>query len=201
MGNSAQEHRVVTGLFAGKMSCSTWSTCTGALKVPRRGRGPDSASTSISSSWWPLLLLLVTLVALVQVCHHLTAPEIKDNPFLPSLQASQKGTLFVEESAVCDRTAGQVRVLLMLSGNVERNPGPDHEPADPLVSGLADLVGRAPPSMRDVLCVWAPDKPTNVIATELNSKQFTVSVLQPALAWLLNKDVSDPIVKSIKNFR
>ena len=52
--------------------------------------------------------------------------------------------------------------------------------------------------MRDVLCVWSPDKPTNVIATELNNRKFTVSVLQPVLAWLLNKEVSDPLVKSLK---
>ena len=66
------------------------------------------------------------------------------------------------------------------------------------MNGLADLVGQAPPAMRDILCVWSPDKPANVIATELNSKQYTVAVLQPALAWLLNTDVTDPIVKDLK---
>ena len=62
---------------------------------------------------------------------------------------------------------------------------------DPLVSGLADLVGQAPAGIRDILCVLSPDKLSNLIATELNSKQFTVTVLQPALAWLMIKDVPD----------
>ena len=58
-----------------------------------------------------------------------------------------------------------------------------------LIIGLAELVGQAPASMREVLCVWSPQKPTNVIATELGNRKFTVAVLQPALAWLLDKEV------------
>ena len=107
----------------------------------------------------------------------------------------QRGTVSVE-SGVCERTAGQMRQLLIMSGDVESNPGP--LPADTLVNGLADLVGQAPAGMRDVLCAWSPDKPSNVILEELNSKKFTVAMLHPALAWLLNRDVSDPVVKSVK---
>ena len=87
-----------------------------------------------------------------------------------------------EEAPVFERTEGQIRQLLIVSGDVERNPGPTDHTSDPLVNGLADLVGKAPPGMRDVLCAWSPDRPSNVIATELSSKKFTMSVLQPALA-------------------
>ena len=51
---------------------------------------------------------------------------------------------------IIDRTAGQVRMLLMRSGNVESPPGPEQD--DMLVNGLADLVGEAPAGMRDFLC-------------------------------------------------
>ena len=74
-------------------------------------------------------------------------------------------------------------MLLMLSGDIETNPGPDSEETDSLVSGLADLVGQAPAGMRNILCAWAPDKPSNEIVAVLNSKEFTVSALQ--LSWPL----------------
>ena len=98
-----------------------------------------------------------------------------------------------------ERTAGQVRILLMLAGDVESNPGPDAQSnEDSLIEGLAELVGQAPASMREVLCVWSPQTPTNIIAAQMGNRKFTVAVLQPVLAWLMNKDVSDPFVKSKK---
>ena len=51
-------------------------------------------------------------------------------------------------------------LLLILAGDVESNPGPDSQSVDEnLIAGLADLVGQAPENMRDVLCVWSPNKP------------------------------------------
>ena len=94
------------------------------------------------------------------------------------------------------RTAGHTRLLLMLAGDIESNPGPQSN--EDLINGLAELIGEAPSSMREVLCVWCPDKPSNDAVNELNSRKFTVPVLQPALAWLLNKDVTDPVVKSMR---
>ena len=100
------------------------------------------------------------------------------------------------DNPILERTSGQVRMLLMLAGDVEINPGPLN--TDTLVTGLSDLVEQAPSSMRDVLCAWSPDRPSNMILEELTSRKFTVGLLQPALAWLLNKDESDPVVKSVK---
>ena len=131
--------------------------------------------------------------------HFLNLLTVQQNIISSPLRAPHWGTVSdLQEESACERTAGQVRVLLLLSGDVERNPGPGQESVDLLINGLADLVGQAPGGLRDVLCVWAPDKPTNEIAAELNSKKFTVTVLQPALAWLLNREVSDPIVKAVK---
>ena len=108
-------------------------------------------------------------------------------------------TLSAEYPTVMLRTSGQIRRLLMLAGDIESNPGPEQQAADDgLIAGLADLVGQAPAGMRDVLCVWSPQKPSNVIVSELSNRKFTLSVLQPVLAWLLNKNVSDPIIKSLK---
>ena len=160
MGNSAQEHRVAIGLYAGRMTSSSWSPGTGAYKVNRSGRGPVISGLD----WSTPLLLILTLMATTQLWHLLSASEIGDSSQHLSLSSLQ-GTLCSLEDAVSERTAGQIRALLLLLGNVERNPGPGPADSDdPLVSSLADLVGQAPPGMRDILCVWSPDKPSNVIA-------------------------------------
>ena len=98
------------------------------------------------------------------------------------------------------RNTGHLRMLMILAGDVETNPGPANQAneEDSLISGLADILGQAPSSMRDILCVWSPGKPPNIIAAEIGGRKYTVAMLQPVLAWLLNKDVSDPIVKSKK---
>ena len=95
------------------------------------------------------------------------------------LQEVVSGTASMKESVTIERTSSHIRRLLMLAGDVESNPGPDPQTTeDSLITGLADLVGQAPASMREVLCVWSPQKPTNVIATELGNRKFTVAVLQ-----------------------
>ena len=149
------------------------------------GRGPDNTPLS-GSLWQSLLLVIMVMGSGAQMWSMMSVPPAE----LPtSAKGPLSGTIWVVEAGVRERTAGQVRVLLMLSGNVERNPGPTTETYDVLVSGLADLVGQAPAGMRDVLCAWSPDKASNEIAADLNSKKFTLAVLQPALAWLLNRQI------------
>ena len=68
MGVSAQQHRVATGLFHGRMCSSSWSSFTGVYREKGRGRGPDIDSTG-SGTWWTTLLLIV--VTCMTVSHTL----------------------------------------------------------------------------------------------------------------------------------
>ena len=70
MGNSAQAHRVVIGLFAGRMSRSSWSSCTGAYKMSR----VIPHQESFLFSFQKLLLVVVAVVTLVHVWNKLTLP-------------------------------------------------------------------------------------------------------------------------------
>ena len=76
------------------------------------------------------------------------------------------------------------RLLLILAGDVEVNPGP--VATEELTRGLATLLTEAPAGVKPVLGVWAPDK--GEMVTEWNSNKFTVPVLREAIAWLKNKN-------------
>ena len=79
------------------------------------------------------------------------------------------------------------RLLLLLAGDVELNPGPIT--AEELTRGLAILITDAPTAVKPVLGVWAPDKGDMV--NEWNSSKFTVPPLREALAWLQNTTADD----------
>ena len=85
-----------------------------------------------------------------------------------------------------------IRMLLIMAGDVELNPGP---PAEELTKGLASLITDAPVSVKPVLSVWATDKVDMV--KEWNSNKFTVPVLREAMAWLHNSSV-DEVGKQLK---
>ena len=171
MGNSAQDHRAVTGLYAGRLCSSSWAPCTGAFKV--RGGTPDQPDSTLLPRWPSILLIAVVLLSVAQLGNLYFAHNT--GVLTSSLPCPQEygGTEYSVAESTEERTAGQIRMLLLLSGNVERNPGPNS--SDALFSGLADLVGQAPPGMRDILCTWSPDKPANLIADELGSRKFTVA--------------------------
>ena len=154
MGSSAIEYSVVTGLFAGRMNSSSWLPRTGCFKMKKCGRGPDN--TSQCGPLWQTMLVIMILGSGAHMWGMLSAPQNEDTTSM-NMKGRLSGTVWAMEAGVRERTAGQVRVLLMLSGNVERNPGPTTEISDALVSGLADLVGQAPAGMRDVLCARSPD--------------------------------------------
>ena len=86
-----------------------------------------------------------------------------------------------------------VELLLLLSGDVEMNPGPvSHEE---LTSGLTTLITEAPSGVKPVLGVWAPDKEN--MEFEWNSSKFTVPVLREAVAWLRNKSAEEVVKNSL----
>ena len=93
--------------------------------------------------------------------------------------------------------AAQVtRMLLLVAGDVELNPGPQHPVDDSLARGLAFLISQASSEqVKIVISAWAPGKPT--IVEDLN--KFKVPVLKEALAWLWNRNQSDKVVnKKVK---
>ena len=61
MGNSAQDHRVMIGMFAGRMSSSSGSSCTGSYKLSGRRPDPDPEVT------WPKNGMLTTVRLMVLV--------------------------------------------------------------------------------------------------------------------------------------
>ena len=87
-------------------------------------------------------------------------------------------------------------MLLLVAGDVELNPGPQHPVDDSLTRGLALLISQASSEqVKLVISAWAPDKPT--IVEDLN--KFKVPVLKEALAWLWNRNQSDKVVnKKVK---
>ena len=197
MGSSPQQHRVVTGLFYGRMCSSSWTASTGAYKLKSRDRSPDpDLNYSWAGTWLTSLVVTALALGALEIA---TASCEGHSETMPIMVKATSTTLSTVNSPVMERTSAQIRSLLIMAGDVETNPGPAHQSSDDnLIAGLADLVGQAPASMRDVLCVWSPQKPCNVIAAELGNRKYTVAVLQPVLAWLLNKDVNDPVVKSLK---
>ena len=77
------------------------------------------------------------------------------------------------------------RTLLLVSGDVEANPGPDpgigSQEADSLTLGLALLLSQATSEqVKSVIGTWAPDKPN--IVEDLN--KFKVPALKETLAAL-----------------
>ena len=129
-------------------------------------------------------------------CSLSSASTPSDQPSHISPQGLARGTEPGWDGLAVQIIAGHTRLLLLLAGDIESNPGPQSN--EYLINGLAELIGEAPSSMREVLCVWCPDKPSNDAVNELNSRKFTVPVLQPALNWLINKDVTDPVVRSMR---
>ena len=120
MGNSAQDHRLKIGPFAGRMCSSSWSPCTGSFRVKRRKREPNIACWS--TSWYSVpIVVMMTLVTFAM--WPLLVPETvatSSYKFSPNLRR----TVSAVETGVCERTAGQMRQLLIMSGDVESNPWP-----------------------------------------------------------------------------
>ena len=85
-------------------------------------------------------------------------------------------------------------MLLLLSNDVETNPGPESVGFEKsLCDGLAKLCQAAPSdTVRSVLSVWSPTKPGNEIrAAWSQGKRFLAPSLKGTLAWLTNTRESE----------
>ena len=113
MGNSVQQYRATIGSYAGRMSSSSWSSCPGAFRPPV-SRDTDHPGTfrpplSTTTVWYCVTLVVVTGMALL-----LVPTQHRE------VGARMQGTLSTQEGYVTERTAGQVRtLLLLLSSRVE----------------------------------------------------------------------------------
>jgi hypothetical protein len=129
MGNSAQDHRIAIGLYAGRMSCSSWSPRTGAYNVSSSEPSLDPNIPRISG----VLLLLVAL-GFFAFTWKLIVEPISPQKYCQELRFCCGTQTESAEFVVVERTAGEVRMLLLLSG-VEINPGP---PERRIISTTAD---------------------------------------------------------------
>ena len=169
MGISAQEHRVVTGLFAGRMSSANWTHSTGSYKAYKRKRKLDADPRFCWSLIMLLLVIIVTTVQLWLVSPHLTT--------------------------ICDLW----QWCLGESSKWENSWS--NQSASTTVREYWEETW----AMHWIWYFWPPHwwssstcRPGNEIVAELNSRKFTVSMLQPALAWLLNKPISDTLIQTVK---
>ena len=102
-------------------------------------------------------------------------------------------SLVTKESPLVQQLAqGLLRHLLLACGDVESNPGPGSISEQSKRDCLAGLIREAPEKVGNVLMVWDPSKPSNVIRnTWSTGKQFPAPDLKATLAWLTNTKESD----------
>ena len=211
MGNSAQQHRGAIGCFAGRLASKSWilspKTRSRAMKDRLLYQSALEELRSEIVSWW---LITLTMLATMMIS---LAVRVMTTLFLAQLlmvgielvltDPIKSGTTY---RAITENNSDQhdiipsqvTRMLLLVAGDVELNPGPgsssqetEETVVDSLTLALAVLVGQAPSSdVKLVLAAWAPDKTS--IAEDLN--KFKVPALKQALAWLWNRDISDKVV-------
>ena len=94
------------------------------------------------------------------------------------------------------RLPGQVvTIILLVSGDVESNPGPDTD--NRLMIRLAEIISKAPTTtIKSLLSIWSESKTQDMMVTEL--EKFKVDNLREGLIWLLNKPSNDKDIKKMK---
>ena len=102
-------------------------------------------------------------------------------------------------------TAQVVQLLLLLSGNVELNPGPPTSGGDltiategpsPVMRGLAELVAAAPASLKLIIATWHENNTANKNFKELD-KATNADTSRELLAYLWNVDVTHESVVAL----
>ena len=194
MGVSLQQWRVAVGTFAGRIASSSWKPKSGGLKVKVRGkpftRPPDRGGMLGKC-------LVVNVVIMIMVVETLMTVNTVSPSNLTTVQAqtSQHGTLLHDGVEVSDQwTAGQIRrLLLLISMDVESNPGPevsgDLSQEDRMVEGLAELMSQTPtPAIRNVLACWSPTSSQSDILKGFD--KYNKPHIVDTLTWLWNVDVS-----------
>ena len=80
-------------------------------------------------------------------------------------------------------------LLLLLSGDVESNPGPNPPSANSYREGLARLLSGAPKPVREVLVCWDPTLNQTDIMKKFDA--LLKPALQETMAWLCKVDVKE----------
>ena len=131
-----------------------------------------------------MLLVVETMVTVVSL-------TVTNHPEL--CQPVQHGTHHQVEDVVDYWTAGQIRqLLLLISMDVETNPGPDSSEVsmeDRMVEGLAELMSQAPsPAIRNVLSCWSPSSSQSEIMKSFD--KYKKAQVVETLAWLWKVETS-----------
>ena len=162
MGVTAQQFRMAVGMFAGG-----------------RSPAPPWARKGQHSSGWKKILVMILYLFLIL---HVILCSIREPQGVVNRILLQSVSGCGVSDGYCGDIVMVMRILLIMAGDVELNPGPID--SEELTRGLATLITEAPVGVKPVLSVWAPDKVD--MASEWNSKDFTVPVLKEAMAWLHN---------------
>ena len=120
-----------------------------------------------------------------------TVNSVVNNPSMTSTEESSSLTVNGYSVTSPVVISNITWLTLLLSGDVETNPGPatvnvDQGYEQSLVDGLAKLCRTAPSdTVRNILGVWSPTKPGNEIrSTWQQGRRFLAPDLKGTLAWL-----------------
>ena len=214
---SAQQYRAVSGCFTARMWSSDWTSGSSGKarcnwRWHRRKRQPTTPSTFTTMRWgctWLLLLTNFLVTALHMIVVPVAVISVTESFVnISAMKESDTGTAIgapnVHSASVTSTYINHpyMQLELLLSGDVETNPGPltaEVTFENRLVEGLAKLCRAAPSDeVRKVLGVWSPGKPGNEIRnTWQHGKGFLAPALKGTLAWLTNCRESD--VKGTKH--
>ena len=115
MSTSIEQYRLAIGCNAGRLSSPKWSVQTGVVKM---------TSPTVSSSPPPLLAwLIISLALLSTITLYLVVTPYPAVIAIPGFYLLRKGNIASVD--VMEKIGGIVRkLLLLLAGDVEQNPGP-----------------------------------------------------------------------------
>ena len=138
MGISAQQFRAVTGCFAARMWSSDWTPGSSTKQRLCRGKRKTTLSSSLTAQWWSCLLLLANIIT--STLPMMLGPFLVMNiaEMIVSTQPTIAGSLVrvgvhmttqhsddmgagITRNAMFSNTK---RLLLLVSGDIESNPGP-----------------------------------------------------------------------------
>ena len=215
MGNSVQQYRAAIGGFASHIACSRWTNRSGDRARRRTERVRDEINkqkagsqiaAEISVLWTNIstimslvlgdLLTLVLLTAVTAVVANNSSIGVttgEQEPVVSIVKShSATGVASVgEEPQPIPISAQLAMILLLVSGDVETNPGP----TDSTVEAMAGLIAAAPTdTIKEVLGRWGPD----VQVAQLLDRHHKKPQLQETLAWLWSVDIKDKKVDMAK---
>ena len=193
MGVTTQQHRAVTGMFAGLLA-----TSSGRRSSRRRKSGGATNSESVcnGSSLLHLFLAVIFITYTGLICRTSLSLTATSPQSLETVIPSSTSSAYISDlSDFNQKNVHSFRsLLLLLANDVELNPGPEVT-ANLLMEGLAQLAVDAPAGqVKHIILSWSPDKD---VRADID-KQYRAPELKQTLAWLRNCSVDDTFVKSKK---